>query len=293
MNRDLTDLLNEWPFQPGQLNVRLVEGNDGEPRIQVRLDLGLLQMHVSGRPDGLRPFGYPSLLEYHEARIDGIEPGESLADLGPDLSDLPNHDHPHDHPHDPHHDPHHDPSREQQRRIALSEAECRALREEATQYYHRYMALLALQDFPGVVRDTTRNLRVIDLCARNAAADSDRDELEPFRPYIMMIRARAMASQALKEGESKAAVLAIDEGLDALRQHFEYTGEPERFENSNEVQLLRGMRMSLLPRLPVSQRTELRQRLQEALASENYELAAILRDELRMLPEDGSSETRG
>lgn len=286
MNRDLTDLLNEWPFQPGQLNVRLIEGNDGEPRIQVRLDLGLLQMHVSGRPDGHRPFGYPSLLEYHEARIDGLEPGESLADLGPDLSqDLSDADHPSNHPHDH--------PQERQRRIALSEAECRALREEATQYYHRYMALLALQDFPGVVRDTTRNLRVIDLCARNAAADSDRDELEPFRPYIMMIRARAMASQALKEGESKAAVLAIDEGLDALRQHFENTGEPERFENSNEVQLLRGMRMSLLPRLPVSQRTELKQRLQEALASENYELAAILRDELRMLPEDGSSETRG
>ncbi|MFG0326163.1 MAG: UvrB/UvrC motif-containing protein, partial [Phycisphaerales bacterium JB037] len=218
------------------------------------------------------------------------EPGESLADLGPDLSqdlsqDLSDADHPSHHPHDH--------PQERQRRIALSEAECRALREEATQYYHRYMALLALQDFPGVVRDTTRNLRVIDLCARNAAADSDRDELEPFRPYIMMIRARAMASQALKEGESKAAVLAIDEGLDALRQHFENTGEPERFENSNEVQLLRGMRMSLLPRLPVSQRTELKQRLQEALASENYELAAILRDELRMLPEDGSSETRG
>ena len=51
----------------------------------------------------------------------------------------------------------------------------------------------------------------------------------------------------------------------------------------NEVQLLRGMRDALIPKLPVSQRNELQERLRAALDSENYELAAILRDELRML----------
>ena len=45
------------------------------------------------------------------------------------------------------------------------------------------------------------------------------------------------------------------------------------------------MREALVPKLPVSQRAELRARLDEALMQENYELAAILRDELRMLPE--------
>src|SRR5262245_36126569 len=46
MSSDLTRFLNEWPFEPGKLNVRLVEAEDGEPRIQVRLDLGVLQMFV-------------------------------------------------------------------------------------------------------------------------------------------------------------------------------------------------------------------------------------------------------
>jgi protein-arginine kinase activator protein McsA len=47
--------------------------------------------------------------------------------------------------------------------------------------------------------------------------------------------------------------------------------------------MLREMRDGLVPKLPVSQKAELRQRLEAAIVSENFELAAILRDELRML----------
>jgi protein-arginine kinase activator protein McsA len=39
----------------------------------------------------------------------------------------------------------------------------------------------------------------------------------------------------------------------------------------------------LVPKLPSSQRAELQERLRAAIDSENYELAAILRDELRLL----------
>jgi len=263
MTEDLSKLLDAWRYQPGQLNVRFVQGEQGQTHIQVRLDLGILQMRYEGRPDGQHPHGYPSLLEYFEAVFDGLEPdpdGEMIDDREVRTS----------------------------KPLSLTESQCRELREEASQYYHRYMALLALQDYEGVVRDTTRNLRVVDLCAKHASTEADRTELEPYRPYIMMIRARAMASLALKDNEPKAALLAIDEGIDALRRHFAEVGEPDRFDSSNEVAMLRGMRNSLVPKLPVSQSTELRQRLQQALASENYELAAILRDELRLLPDQSA-----
>lgn len=248
MNRDLTPLLQEWPFEPGQINVRLIEGLDGIPKVQVRLDLGIIQMHLDGRPDGLRPFGYASLLDYHEARLDeaqGPEDDEAALELSPE--------------------------------------DCKALRDEALQYYHRYIALLVVEDYEAVARDTTRNLRVLDLCARHAAAEADRQALEQFRPYILMMRVRALASHALQNDEPKVALFAIDEGIEALRECYAQQGREADFEDSPEVQLLRGMRGALLPQLPVSQRAELRQRLQEAIAHENYELAAILRDELRML----------
>jgi protein-arginine kinase activator protein McsA len=153
------------------------------------------------------------------------------------------------------------------------------------------MALLVLDDFEGVVRDTSRNLRVLDLCGKHASTESDRQALEPFRAYITMMRARALASQALKDNEPKAAIHAIDEGLEALKKHFEEhsdsgpQGGQGGFEQSQEVQLLKSMRESLVPKLPVSQKAELRKRLADAIAAEYYELAAILRDELSTLKE--------
>lgn len=260
MSVDLTRLLSDWPYEPGKLNVRLITGDDGEPRIQVRLDLGVLQMFVEGRPDGQRPGGYDSLLEAHEARAD--EAAQSGGGTGPQEAS---------------------PGQSGQKRFTLDPEECEALRAEAVQYYHRYMALLVLEDFEGVIRDTTRNLRVLDLCAQHAETEADRNALEQFRPYITMMRARAMASQALKDNEPKAALHAIDEGLEALKLYFSEAGEPDLFEQSSEVQMLRGMREALVPKLPVSQKTELKARLARALEQENYELAAILRDELRLL----------
>src|SRR5262245_64616572 len=59
MNRDLSKLLREWPFQPGQITARIVTGEDGEPKVQVRLDLGIIQLNADGRPDGEKPFGFP------------------------------------------------------------------------------------------------------------------------------------------------------------------------------------------------------------------------------------------
>jgi len=144
---------------------------------------------------------------------------------------------------------------------------------------------MALEDFYGVIRDTTRNLRVLDLCRDHAAEDSDQEFLEQFRPYILMVRARALASQAINNSEPKAALHAIDEALDALKQHFDMADEPNAFDMSGEVQMLRSMRDSLVPKLPISPMAELKARLAKAIEQENYELAAILRDELKQMKE--------
>ncbi len=308
MNPDISELLDKWPFESGKINARLVKGKDGLPRIQVRLDLGLLQMHTEGRPDGQRPFGYTSLLEYFESRMDDAR-GNSTPDERPDVrgsrgtppsgpedanpddtnpgdaaggeADVEDQTPPTDHP-----EAEGDSASEREpEEFSLSPEDCRALREEAVQYYHRYLAEMALEDFEAVVRDTTRNLRVLDLCRDHAESDDDQLALEQFRPYITMMRARALASQSLKNNEPKAAIFAIEEALDLLKKHFQEHDQLQLFEQSSEVQMLRSMRDALVPKLPVSQKGELKARLQRALEQENYELAAILRDELKMLKE--------
>lgn len=250
VNPDLSAVFRDWPYESGKINVRLIVADDGEPRIQMRLDLGILQMHTEGRPDGQRPYGCDSVLEYQEQRLH-----DHAQEVGSASG------------------------------FILDEDACRELREEAAQYYHRYMALLVLEDFEGVVRDTGRNLRVLDLCAKYAETEADRQALEPFRAYITMMRARALASQAVKDSEPKAALQALEDGIEALREHFEQSGQESAFEASTEVQALRGMREALVPKLPVSQNAELHKRLAAAVKAENYELAAILRDEIKQLGE--------
>lgn len=244
----MTQLLASWPHLAGRINARRIAGTDGRQKLQIRIDLGVLQMEMEGRPDGQRPSGFESLLDYQQDRLERYtrETGSSAG-------------------------------------FVLSQDECRALREEAVQFYHRYVGLFALAEYAGVVRDTTRNLELFDLCRDFGEGDADRTVLEQFRPPVLTMRARSAAEMALLSGKSKQALAALDRGLAELRGVFDDAGRGEEYERANEVQLLRGMRDALVPKLPSSQRVELQERLRAAIDAENYELAAILRDELRLL----------
>jgi hypothetical protein len=280
MTRDISAILAEWEFQPGQLSARVIAAEDGEPRLQVRLDLGLIQMHLEGRPDGQMPYGFRSLLDYFEGQFEAgridepFEQGDEQGDpeLGPSGEEggrdgeEANADLPGGEP-----------------RSHLTPEDCRALREELSQFNQRAVALNAMEDHERVARDAGRNLRVLDLCKEKAMAEADQTMLEQYRPYFITMRCRALASMALRDSEAKGAVVVIDEGLDALKVAYAGSSKPDAFEQSPEVRTLRSMRESLIPQLPLSQKAELRQRLAEALEQENYELAAILRDELKQL----------
>ena len=60
---NIDSLLGQWPYEPNSLCVRIVEGDDGREVIQMRVDLGVLQLETQGRPDGTQPFGAPSILD--------------------------------------------------------------------------------------------------------------------------------------------------------------------------------------------------------------------------------------
>ncbi len=259
---DISKLLSEWPFQSGQVLARVIEGQDGEPRIQVRLDLGLIQMLLDGRPDGQRPFDLASLLDHFEQRLEEVRGGrqDKREQSDPDA-----------------------PSIEDAGEFSLSPEECRQLREEMAQYNQRSLALLACEDFERAARDAARNLRVIDFCREHAATEEDQTILEQYRPYVVMMKGRALASMALADNEPKAALLVLDEGLDLLKHIYSEAGRPQAYEQSPEAEMLRQIREQLVPKLPLSQKAELKKRLAEAVEAENYELAAILRDELKQL----------
>lgn len=243
---DLTDVLASWEYEPGALTVRRIMGRDGKTKLQMRLELGLLQMEETGRPDGHQPHGFESLLEYHEKRLADyrVKHGGTVQGFG------------------------------------LDPDECQLLRVEAAMYYQRYLSLFALGDYSAVVRDTTRNLRVLDLCGKYAIEEQDRFFLEQYRPYIIMMRTRADASQHVRQQQYHQALDVIRAGLAEIRDFFERYNHPEAFDSCDEVKVLKRFAREVRKKLPIGPLERLQKKLKRAIANEDYEQAAQLRDQI-------------
>jgi hypothetical protein len=61
--QDIDEILKQWPFDPLNVNVRLLELRH-RAVLQMRVDMGILQMETSGRPDGHQFHGASTYYEY-------------------------------------------------------------------------------------------------------------------------------------------------------------------------------------------------------------------------------------
>jgi hypothetical protein len=252
---DIGDILRDWPYEPNKISARRIRGADGRQKIQLRLDLGVLQMETSGRPDGRRPHDCESLLDYHQRRLRRHRRKHG-ADTG----------------------------------FRLGHSACEQLRGEARMYYHRYLAAFVLEDFEAVVRDTRRNLQVMDLCRRYAESEGDRDVLEQYRPYVIMMYTRARALAAHRQDRPRAALAAVKQGLRRL-ERLGVGEEQEEARPEGEIAILRTMARELAARIPRDPVAGLREALSRAVSEERYEDAAILRDQLRGMTDRGGPAT--
>ena len=60
----LDSFLADWPFMASEILVRKAQGSDGREVLQMRVDLGILQLEISGRPDGMQPGGFETYCDY-------------------------------------------------------------------------------------------------------------------------------------------------------------------------------------------------------------------------------------
>ena len=244
-NLDLNDLLDGWPHEPGQVKARKIVGRDGCEKIQLRIDLGLIQMELYGRPDGHRPHGFESLLHYHKAKAAIAKSGDQT--------------------------------------YSLSEADVTALQHEGFQYYHRYLSLFQLRDFQNVIRDTERNLEMFDFVNEYSTDENSKWTLEQFRPYVIMMNTRARASLELKDGKTAEAVKLIEAGKEKIEAFYRAVGQPEWIQSSNELAFLNDWLKEVRAAVPLTPLEMMERDLRRAIADEAYERAAELRDAIRSL----------
>jgi len=260
---DIASALRDWEFDPDEVTVRTIQGQDGREKIQLRLDLGLMQMEIDGRRDGRRVRDHESWLDVHLERQ-----REHDAD-NPD--GVP---------------------------YRLTTEDCAELLREGVQYYHRYVSFWALKRYELCARDTERNLRLILFVRDHARAERDRLQFDQWRPYVVMMHARAVATPLLEAGATDSALSTIETGIERIERFLADYGREEQAPQVNELTFLKRWRREVagagrkgLPR-PEGAEGEpfeddpverLRTRLASAVEEERYEEAAEVRDELRRL----------
>ena len=252
MDLDMSHLLEHWEYQAGQLAVRRFQGRDGKGKLQLRIDLGILQMNVEGRPDGKRPLGYSSLYEYYQARLYQHLATHEGSDTG----------------------------------FELKPEDCSRLQLEALQFHQRSFCLLQLDDFPGTIRDAERNLALLSFVGRHAGSEDLAWSLKQFQPQLLMVLTRARTGQALEVQDYSLAFQTIEEGMEQIRVFLRDHDRAQGPEHCPEVTSLEKWLEELRASRPLSRREKLERALSDAVKLEDYEKAAQVRDALRDLKED-------
>ena len=250
MRRDMDDAIQGWPYEPepGEVIAREIRARDGRMVLQVRIELGVLQLEVGGRPDGTRPHGFATYLDYlrYRAASRGEAPGGKSSPW------------------------------------YMSSDHCVEADREFVQFYHRRMAWLALQRYDKALLDADHTLTLMDFVLRHGGGEEYVASHERFRGLVLFHRTQAAAALALERRKPEEAIDAIREGIDRLVSHQErWLADHDDSDTPNPtlIEQLQILEQEIRKNFAVEK--TLREQLDEAVEIEDYERAARLRDQIR------------
>jgi hypothetical protein len=233
--------LQGWGYEPGSVQARLVQGGDGRTVIQMRVDLGVLQLETVGRPDGQRPHGCPTYLDYLRRRARAAE----------------KHDRP----------------------FVLDEDQCEEADREFLQFYHRRICWLALREYAKAVADADHTLAFMDFLREHSPSEEYTRAHEQYRGFVTFQRTQGAAALALEKDDPEGAINEVHQGLNRLRDFFAAHDAEERMEEDGMVRHLR--KIEDFVRREHRIEATLQEQLDRAIANEEYETAARIRDQMR------------
>ena len=235
--RDLDTLLRDWPYRPDEVLARIIKGSDGRQIVQMRIDLGILQMELTDRPDGQRPHGEKTYFDY--LIRESLDQGDAFT---------------------------------------MSPEQCQQADQEFAQFYQRRISWLSLREFRRAVNDADHTLAFMDFVKEHSPDDDWTIGHEQYRPFVLFHRVQASVFAMLDDEGAEAAIAELNRGLTQFKKIYaEYEAE-EKYEEDEFVVRLNELKESLRKHFRVDR--TLQEQLDEAVAQEQYELAAKLRDKL-------------
>jgi predicted ATPase len=248
MRRDIDEALHGWPYEPnpGEAVAREVRARDGRNVLQIRIELGILQLEVEGRPDGVRPHSFPTFLDYlrHRASTRSSAQGGGKSPW------------------------------------SMSAEHCAEADREISQFTHRRIAWLSLQRYDRALQDAEHSIALMDFVRKYATDAEYIAHHERFRGLVLLHQTQASAAMALERRKPEQAVDIVREGMERLVEHQQaLAAEAEDAPNEAYIEQLRVLEREIRKNYSVEK--TLREQLDEAVAEEDYELAARLRDQIR------------
>lgn len=244
---DLAELIGNWNCDEEELAARVVAGRDGQSLIQLRIELGLLQMLPDGRPDGKRYHGMPTAADYvnHELKVHRRPSTEDWRELARELGQF------------------------NYRRLAFCGLAEKTLTANAVANAQLHLA--------RAVRDTDFCLGSMRLAVRGPVPP----QLDPrLEPALLFDRARLLSQLRLVEGMYDEAVEEAETGAAALSDYLRESAADDADPTTDSgVAYLLDLGRRLRKQYDIEQ--TLRERLDEAIEQDDYEAAARLRDELK------------
>jgi len=251
MTLDLSELVTDWDESGEEIPSRVVTDAQGGEWLQLRVDLGVLQMQPSGRPDGRNYHSHTSVLDYirHERSINGLVSESDWDELRRELEQF------------------------NFRRLTLAGVAEHALRDENEAGARGYLERAVL--------DIEHCLNILAL-ARKAGVDADDDDLTHSTPISMLVfnRARMRVRLCVIDQRYEDAIEETQRGADELRQSLSSERlSDEEIERDPGLSYLNQLIERLRKQHGIS--STLREKLNQAIEQEDFERAAALRDQLR------------
>ena len=211
MDADIGNILKSWEYQSNALTIRKIMGDDGKEKIQIRINLGILQMETEERPDGKTPHYAKSLLEYYDSLIEEFKERDGTAES-----------------------------------FTLTKRDMRELDDELMQYYHRRICFFALGDYGYARRDAEHNLRLMDIIEQHCKDQNYTASHERFRPFVIMERARAIGLESIGSGDYADAMKHVSDAIDTIEKIYEERGvSTEEMQESRELTILKKWRSQI------------------------------------------------
>jgi hypothetical protein len=241
VNQDIDFVLRDWEYKPGVVQARLVEAHDQRQVIQMRVDLGVLQLETEGRPDGTRPHGHATYYEYLNERARAAQHAGKT--------------------------------------FVLDEDQSQEADQEFLQFYHRRVCWLALRQYARAIKDADHTLTFMDLVKHHSPGEEYTQAHEQYRGFVLFHRTQAASALWVERKNPEQAIDEIRSGLEKLKTFFVEFGLEEQLDEDPMVQHLRKIESTLREEYHIG--ATLHEKLEEAIAAEDYERAAQLRDELK------------